>query len=367
MRRVITWRSLVVAVASLSLLGLLSVAAQGSTSAATNGKIAFARWSGDDVQCFTINPDGTNEAETRVCSAWSPDGSRICGGVDVEGEVSRPAISNPDGSGFTLLDAYPGLQRRLGCDDWAPDGSRFLSASAEDDVPADDGLRTLRASDGGDQLQITAPPLGYEDFPIGYSPDGSRVLFNRVSDDNPHVLFSVNPDGSGLLQLSPSELSVIDNEFFDRVSADWSPDGSRVTFAAVWKASNGNGRGTALFVVDGDGSHLRQITPSGVGAVSAQWSPNGRLIAFTSKYRADEQIWIVRPDGTGLKELTSGSDGSTSRTPIWSPDGTKLLLQRENRLGERALWTVNVDGTGLTKVTDIPNFASYAWGTAPSS
>ena len=93
----------------------------------------------------------------------------------------------------------------------------------------------------------------------------------------------------------------------------------------------------------------------------------GRLIAFTSKYRADEQIWIVRPDGTGLKELTSGSDGSTSRTPIWSPDGTKLLLQRENRVGERALWTVNVDGTGLTKVTDIPNFASYAWGTAPAS
>lgn len=345
--------------------------AQADT-APSNGKIAFQRSDPDTggVSSFTINPDGTNERQVGPagvvgCRAWSPDSSKLLCENWIDGEGARPATANPDGSEFTLLDAYPGVQQNLGCGFWSPNGTRFLCASTEDGIPADDGLRTLRASDGGDQVQVTVTPAGYDEFPIGYSPNGARILFNRVSDNNPHILFAVNPDGTGLLQLSPSDLSVVDNEFFDSVSADWSPDGSRVAFAAAWR--DGHGRGTALYVVNADGSSLHRVTPAGVGALSAQWSPDGHLIAFSSKRRADAQAWVVHPNGTGLQEITNATDGSTSQTPVWSPDGTKLLFQRIDRLGEEALWTVNIDGTKLTKVTDIPGDASYTWGSAPVS
>ena len=75
---------------------------------------------------------------------------------------------------------------------------------------------------------------------------------------------------------------------------------------------------------------------------------------------------MVHPDGTGLKEVTSGSDRSISEFPVWSPDSTKLLFERTTKHGE-ALWVVNADVTGLYDLTDIPGDTSYAWGTAPPS
>jgi hypothetical protein len=106
-----------------------------------------------------------------------------------------------------------------------------------------------------------------------------RLLARRLADPvrqlaNEHgTLFSVKPDGSDPVQLSPPALSVIDLGFFDFVGADWAPDSSRVAFAAFDQSS----RRTGLFVVNADGSGLRQITPSGIGGLSAQWSPNGDL------------------------------------------------------------------------------------------
>ena len=351
----------------------VSVASIGSsaraTPAETNGKIAFTRYDviADRGATFTIDPDGTHEAqvgagEDVICPAWSPDGAKILVCDFLAGEGARPATADPDGSDFKLLDAYPGVQQALTCMDWSPDGAQFICATdigSGNPNPADNGLYTLRSSDGGDLERVTVTPEGYDDTNPVYSPDGSRILFSRLSDTAPSALMVVNPDGSDPLQLSPPGLSPLDTVF----PADWSPDGSQVTFAAAWKSS-GRGRGTALYVVNSDGSGLRQITPSGLGAVSAQWSPDGQAIAFTSKFRAQPQVWVVRPDGTSLSEVTHPTNGHFSETPVWSPDGNKLLFLRGDRSGQLGLWTVNVDGTGLLQLTSIAANAGYAWGTA---
>jgi Tol biopolymer transport system component len=359
-------------VAALTLfVGIAAVASSAGASPPpnTNGKIAFTRYDliADRGSTFTIDPDGSHEAqigvgEDVICPAWSPDGSKILVCDFLVGEGSRPATADPDGSDFTLLDAYPGLHQALTCLDWSPDGTRFICATdvgSGNPNPADNGLYTLRSSDGSDLERVTVTPEGYDDTNPVYSPDGSRILFSRLSDTAPSALIVVNTDGTDPLQLSPPGLSPLDTVF----PADWSPDGSRVTFAAAWK-SNGRGRGTALYVVNSDGSGLRQITPSGVGAVSAQWSPDGQLIAFTSKFRAQPQVWVVRSDGTGLREVTYPTNGNFSETPVWSPDGGKLLFLRggNDQLG---LWTVNLDGTGQSQVTTVAASAGYAWGTAP--
>jgi dipeptidyl aminopeptidase/acylaminoacyl peptidase len=366
MRR--TWLIIVAFALSAGMVAVGSSA--GANTAATNGKISFNRWSPDGVpSAFTIDPDGSNEQPIEPnpsppilavsCQRFAPDGSKlVCGAWDEVGV--QPATTNPDGSDFTLLN--PTLPLDLYCAFWSPDASRLLCHS-EGLIHADDaGLYTVRSSDAEDLVQISATPEGYADTMLGYSPDGSRILFSRVDESNAGALFAVNPDGSGLFQLNPPDLPVISTNA--ELEADWSPDGSQVAFAAAWRT--GQGRGTALYIVNTDGTGLRRITPSGLGAVSAQWSPDGQLIAFTSKLRANPQVWVVHPDGTGLKEVTSGSDGSISEFPVWSPDSTKLLFERTTKHGE-ALWVVNADGTGLYDLTAIPGDTSYAWGTATPS
>lgn len=369
------------AVVGMTLLGLATVGgrAAAGVSPGTNGKIAFGPVGNDENGVngvvITIDPDGTDAAQITAigglgCEAWSPDGSKIlvCVWQGSPFDQTRPATANPDGSDFTILDSYPELQQGLFCAYWSPNGARLL-CNDNDQVgnqppPGAAGIYTVRSSDGGGLAQVVATPDDSFDVGRGYSPDGSRILFLRIDRSNDQkALYAVNPDGTGLLRLSPPGLSVIDLDFFEG-QVDWSPDGARVTFAGRDLSRRGSPR--ALYVVNADGTGPRQITPRGVGARSARWSPNGRLIAFTSCCGAP-QVWLVHPDGSGLREVTVPTSGSTSWTPVWSPDGTKLLFQRVDRDGSVDLLTVSVDGTGLSKVTDLAGLAPYVWGMAPVS
>ncbi|HKH22273.1 MAG TPA: hypothetical protein VKA88_01520, partial [Solirubrobacterales bacterium] len=223
-RRVIA----VLAVSALALLGLSAVAspAQGSIPPGTNGKIVFGQI--EPNYGVTINPDGSGEhqigpPESTTCTTWSPDASKVLCNVWSEDGV-QPATANPDGSDFTLLNPY--LPLDLFCLSWSPEGGRLLCHSEGSANPADAGLYTVRSSDAGDLVRVTATPPDSFDNGYAYSPDGSRILFARFDSDDNGTLVSVQPDGSDALQLSPAGLSVIDLGFFDRAGADWSPNGS---------------------------------------------------------------------------------------------------------------------------------------------
>jgi Tol biopolymer transport system component len=341
----------------------------GATVSATNGKIAFGF--GD---AFTINPDGTQVHQIGLpgrtgCPSWSPDSSKLlCNVFGHNGP--QPATANPDGSDFTYLNTN--LPLDLFCLFWSPGGTRLLCHSEGILDPADAGLYTVRSSDAGDLVRVTTSLPGGFDDGYGYSPDGSRILYAQFA--NGHgTLFSVKTDGSDPVQLSSPGLSVKDLDFFDQAGADWSPDGSRVAFAAF---NGSNHFSTALYVVNADGTGLHQITPPGFGALSAQWSPNGALIAFTGCASSERtcgipqtwvvpQAWVVHPDGSGLRQVTPPVSGAIFLTPVWSPDSTKLLLNRQDANGETSLWTANTDGSELAKLTDTEGLTPYAWGSAP--
>jgi Tol biopolymer transport system component len=358
MRFLLRGRVCLVALLAIVLAALVALPA-GATVSGTNGKIVFGQFNPDFG--VTIDPDGSDPHQIgpvgrTTCNTWSPDSSKVlCNLFNVEGEegVPQPATANPDGSGFTLLN--PNLH--LYCVHWSPDGSRLLCHS-EGEANRADGLYTVRSSDGGDLVQVTTSGF---DIGYGYSPDGSRILYARFDSNEHGTLFSVKPDGSDPVQLSPPALSVIDLGFFDRVGADWAPDSSRVAFAAFDESS----RRTGLFVVNADGSGLRLVTRPGIGALSAQWSPNGALIAFSSCCRLS-QAWVVHPNGTGLRRVTRPVGRAIFWTPVWSPDSTKLLLNSQDRNNQTSLWTVNTDGSELSKLTDTVSFAQIAWGSAPA-
>jgi Tol biopolymer transport system component len=321
---------------------------------------------------FTINPNGS-ERDTigppgsTTCTGWSPNGRNVLCNLWGQNHV-QPATANPDGSGFHLLN--PARKLDLFCLSWSPTGRRLLCHSEGMKNPAQAGLYSIRAADGRGLVRITATPSGFFDNGYGFSSNGSRVLYARFDPHGNGVLFSANSNGTGRVRLSPRHWSVVDLGFFDRVGADWSPDGSRAAFAAFNPSSNK----AALFVVNANGTDLRRVTPLSMGALSAQWSPRGNFVTFTSCC-TKIQVFVVNVNGRHLRQLTFTTNSAQSLTPVWSPDGQEILFQREFFQGQTptggALYTVRRNGTDLFRVTKLPTFIFaqggaffYSWGTA---
>jgi Tol biopolymer transport system component len=79
-----------------------------------------------------------------------------------------------------------------------------------------------------------------------------------------------------------------------------------------------------LYVINGDGSGLRQITHSSTDG-QAHWSPDGRSIAFVRRIGSFFDVEVVRGDGSGRRVVGVASipGGLTAPDP-WSPDGKRL-------------------------------------------
>lgn len=325
----------------------------------------FMQNGSDFVRSFIVRPDGSDmiqvgPAGPTTCGGnddpWSPDGSKILCMVFRPDLRVGTATMDADGSNYKEL-TNPNLPGSFGCGAWSPDGTRLLCPYTSDWV------YTVKP-DGSDLLRLTNISAG--EGPSGYANDGSHAFFTVPDATQHRTLYSVKTDGSGgLTALSPPSLSVHDNDYFDGVSADSSPDGSKVVFAADVTNTQ-----KALYIVNIDGSGLHQTkTPAGINPTSAQWSPDGNWIAFSgSEPTSDDsfEVYLIHPNGSGLREITSPDNDCSSFAPIWSPDGTKLLFETQcykgSTVSSTSLETANLDGTGLSKVADLIGLTAYGWG-----
>jgi dipeptidyl aminopeptidase/acylaminoacyl peptidase len=78
-----------------------------------------------------------------------------------------------------------------------------------------------------------------------------------------------------------------------------------------------------LYVMNTDGSGLRQLTHSGWD-VQPHWSPDGRWIAFLHDDLDETRVVIMRGDGSGRRVLGSAGVGGIEAPDPWSPDGKRI-------------------------------------------
>lgn len=95
--------------------------------------------------------------------------------------------------------------------------------------------------------------------------------------------------------------------------------------------------------------HLNQLTEDPTDTEPA-FSADGRTITFAR----GGDLYSVRPDGSGLRHLTSG--GALDSAPIVSPDGKRVVFERRaSEDGAADLYTVRVLGGGLHGLTSGPD------------
>ena len=84
--------------------------------------------------------------------------------------------------------------------------------------------------------------------------------------------------------------------------------------------------------------------------VAATAADEGRIV-FSSDRSGPWRIWVVNADGSGMKRLTQGSAQEHDVAPAFSPDGTSILFT-STRGGKTGVWRMAADGSNLARICD---------------
>jgi Tol biopolymer transport system component len=120
-----------------------------------------------------------------------------------------------------------------------------------------------------------------------------------------------------------------------------------IAFARFVKAAKGYN--SEIFTVRTDGTGLKQLTDDLWWEEAPSWSPDGRRIAYSVWTEDDadtSDIWVMNADGSGKKNLTKGA--LSGGRPVWSPDGKQIAFG-----GEQGICLVNADGRGVNDLTVV--------------
>src|SRR5947209_2734191 len=170
-----------------------------------------------------------------------------------------------------------------------------------------------------------------------------RGVYDPASGDwQSRDVYSVRPDGSGLLNLT-RDRSV------DQFSPAWSADGRRIAYVEADGATNLDLSGDELWTMRADGSRKRRLTENGTADEQPAWSPDGKWIVFsrrTSQRNAD--LAVIGSSGGRVRLLTRTTD-LDELYPTWSPGGRRIaywLLPRTEALAGRGGYYVLTVRTG---------------------
>ena len=184
-------------------------------------------------------------------------------------------------------------------------------------------------ADGSNIINLTNSD-GY-DAEGSYSSDGSKILFasNREAysrtltqaeqklfdDDSSYFmdLFVMDADGSNVKQLTNSP-GYDGGPFF-------SPDNSEV----VWRRFNPDGNSAEIWTMDIDGGNQRQLTSDAMVAWGPYYHPSGDYIIYSSNVlgHANFELFLIDAEGTNTPVRVTNTDG-TDILPVFSPDGSRL-------------------------------------------
>jgi WD40-like Beta Propeller Repeat len=252
--------------------------------------------------------------------------------------VDRLSIVDVSGSGDALIFSGP----------TQIDGQPVSATHVAELGPASDVLATRVISH--EVLDDGCVGLCAFDSEFAFSPDGTRLAYVRASrqgEEDYATVIAIQDVATGqVVELDATRASGPDGS---NEAPVWSPDGRQLLFT---RESIGRGTAdqrlpsTATFLVDADGSNLRQLTDTALFGRDGAWSPDGSMIAFTSaiawlgvdqfgrreNFNEDSDVYVVRADGSDVRRLTNFAPTRVDRGAPVQVGGRVAGWTREGRI-----------------------------------
>lgn len=324
-------------------------------------QIVFSRYTGkENSDLFVMDDTGnhlrqiTDTPLMEIYPKWSPDGTHL----------SVSALSFENGGGFHIMSMRADGSERVDytrgtatiegvAPTWTPDGALTYIGEPDrriwslDPATAVAQPVTPQRPEGWKE-PYPAPPIPTEDqgapdwskIPTVYqgdfdwSPDGSSFVTSLFGN-----IVQVTADGMSIRWLTePGGERYRDG--FPKPGRDgqpvWSPDGTQIAFVRedTRRLADDVGWPSDIFVMNADGSNLRQLTTTRGSDVFPAWSPDGQRIVFSSE---------------GVPPPADPID-----TTSLSTEEAELLKQEQKRKRANDIFVINVDGSGLINLTNSP-------------
>lgn len=263
---------------------------------------------------------------------FSFDGTKIIFQSTGEYECDQIFIMNPDGTDKHLVSTGKG---RTTCSYFYPDGKSILYASTH---------------------------LGGDMCP--QKPDHSKGYVWALYDD--YDIFKADLDGKNLVKLT-------DVKGYD-AEATISPKGDKIIFTST---RNGD---IDLYSMNLDGSEVKQLTDIAGYDGGAYYSYDGSMIVFRASRFDDPaklkeyqdllaeglirpgklEIYVMNADGSNIRQVTN--NGAANFGPYFFPDGKRIIYcsnQDDPKGRNFDLYMINVDGTGNERITYNDTFDGF--------
>jgi Tol biopolymer transport system component len=184
---------------------------------------------------------------------------------------------------------------------WFPDGRTIAFASTQGVASSARKVSRLGGSTSLLVENAETPAI---------SPDGASIAFSRVTESGLHRIW-VAPlaDPARAIRLTGD-----DDGSWEHTSPAWSPDGSRVCYAAF----------KDIWAVPSAGGKPEKLSQDGILGSEPVYAPDGGYVYFTSRRSGARSLWRVPARGGASEQVISGT--GTARHPSFSRDGRRLVF-----------------------------------------
>lgn len=162
-------------------------------------------------------------------------------------------------------------------------------------------------------------------------------------------VYVINVDGSGLRQITNLEEGAC--------QPDWSPDGKRLVFVSPCSMNKDYYQNSSLYIINADGTGLLPLPTVLGGDYDPAWSPDGKFIAFASLRNTGRPRIYVFDLEANIAKLLSDKFGYDFQ-PAWSADGSQIIYVSKY-LGLQQIWVMDADGQNKRQLYKDSRYLHY--------